>query len=304
MLNYLKKFTLEILPSLAATVLGAYIVNHYINKPADPAPPAAVSSADAKKGDPRLDAKAEAKPAETSADLANTPAPGVTAKGISERSMLENRAAEKPAEVKPSDIRVIDLNVKGEKPTETASIPTEPRRNASTPRVEKEKAVAKSTPAPAAAMSPAEAAAAPDANDLARAAIERLRGGDHASRPQEAARSPDASRVSEAAHGAAAQSLRPLPPPIMVAPSGEESGANPPYTASVQPADPNRLVPPAEIPPPPRPLAGLRNEAANAMSRTKTVTEDVFTAAKSMFQAVIPGRNTDQSNAGSQQFTD
>ena len=42
MLNYLKKFTLEILPSVAATIIGAYIVNHYINRPAADAPVAAV----------------------------------------------------------------------------------------------------------------------------------------------------------------------------------------------------------------------------------------------------------------------
>ena len=42
MLNYLKKFALEILPSVAATVIGAYIVNHYISKPATDAPVAAI----------------------------------------------------------------------------------------------------------------------------------------------------------------------------------------------------------------------------------------------------------------------
>ena len=30
MLNYLKKFAVDIFPSVAATVIGAYIVNHYI----------------------------------------------------------------------------------------------------------------------------------------------------------------------------------------------------------------------------------------------------------------------------------
>ena len=45
MLNYLKKFAMEILPSVAATIIGAYIVNHYINtKPAE-APTAAGASA-------------------------------------------------------------------------------------------------------------------------------------------------------------------------------------------------------------------------------------------------------------------
>ena len=39
MLNYLKKFTMDILPSVAATIIGAYIVNHYIvSKPGADAP--------------------------------------------------------------------------------------------------------------------------------------------------------------------------------------------------------------------------------------------------------------------------
>ena len=41
MLNYLKKFAVDIFPSVAATVIGAYIVNHYIvSKPAADAPAA------------------------------------------------------------------------------------------------------------------------------------------------------------------------------------------------------------------------------------------------------------------------
>ena len=51
MLNYLKKFTMEILPSVAATIIGAYIVNHYINaKPGRAPAAAAVSTASPKAG--------------------------------------------------------------------------------------------------------------------------------------------------------------------------------------------------------------------------------------------------------------
>ena len=48
--KYLTKFTVDILPSVAATVIGAYIVNHYIVSKPDPAAPvaAAVSTADPK----------------------------------------------------------------------------------------------------------------------------------------------------------------------------------------------------------------------------------------------------------------
>ena len=51
MLKYVSKFAMDILPSVVATIIGAYIVNHYIiTKPAADAPvAAAVSSADPKK---------------------------------------------------------------------------------------------------------------------------------------------------------------------------------------------------------------------------------------------------------------
>src|SRR5947199_4459492 len=86
MLSYLKKFAMDILPSVAATIIGAYIVNHYITaKPADAPVAAAVSSADPKKAE----SGGEPKPAETSSESASIPQPGVKAKGISERAMIE-----------------------------------------------------------------------------------------------------------------------------------------------------------------------------------------------------------------------
>ena len=47
MLKYVSKLTMDILPSVVATIIGAYIVNHYIvTKPGADAPvAAAVSSA-------------------------------------------------------------------------------------------------------------------------------------------------------------------------------------------------------------------------------------------------------------------
>jgi hypothetical protein len=83
MLKLISKFTMDILPSVIATIIGAYIVNHYINiKPgADAsATAAAVSSVDPKKAT----SKGGSRPVEKSADLGNIPEPGVRAKGISE----------------------------------------------------------------------------------------------------------------------------------------------------------------------------------------------------------------------------
>jgi hypothetical protein len=306
--KYISKFAMDIFPSVAATIIGAYIVNHYIaTKPAANAPAAAVSTAQ-----PQGEAKSAAEPAtagskapETSADVANLPEPGIKAKGISEKAMMEKTAAERPIAVeKPAE-------KSADKPAETASIPAGARRHQPTPR---EKAVAKAAPVSAPAVAapatvpapPVEAAIVPeerrDANDLARAAIERLRGANEASpRAQEAARVPDASRVPDAPRVVSASSVRPLPPPIMVsAPptqtfdSSGSSQLRPPYAARID--DPGRPTPPADIPAalPSSPPLDLHAEAEAPSRRGHTtVAEDVLSAAKSVFHAVLPKKLTD-----------
>jgi hypothetical protein len=326
MLKYLSKFTLDVLPSLLATVIGAYIVNHYItNKPA--APLAAVVSnaepkADAKAPEAaKAEAKVDAKTPETSSDVANIPEPGVRAKGISEKAVLEKSPVDKPAE-KSAD-----------KPAETASIPSDTRRHPAAPR---EKTIAKTVPAPqpsAPAIVPVVAApnvvpapnpvppveaAAPveehrDANDLARAAIERLRGlTDTSPHAQEAARTPDTPRIPDApripesphvVYAAPVESprivpapaVRPLPPPIMVStpagggafdPAVGSSQAKPPSDAARN-DDARRPTPPADIPAS-QPL-DLRAEAMEPPPREhRNVAEDMLSAAKSVFHAVLP----------------
>src|SRR5712692_9375432 len=252
--KYVSKFAMDILPSVAATIIGAYIVNHYIaTKPGANAPAAAVSTAEPQaEARPAAEAaKAGSKAPETSADVANLPEPGIKAKGISEKAMIEKTAAEKPIAVeKPAE-------KSADKPAETASIPAGTRRHQPAPH---EKTIAKAVPAPAppaASVSapvvaapgtvpapPVEAAIVPeerrDANDLARAAIERLRGANEGSpRALEDARIPDASRV------VSASPVRPLPPPIMVsAPTAQTFGSSgssqmkPPYAAPID--DPRR----------------------------------------------------------------
>jgi hypothetical protein len=334
MLNYLKKFTMDILPSVAATIIGAYIVNHYIaTKPGAEAPvAAAVSAADPKAADPKAadpkaadlkaaDLKAgapktaDAKPAEA-ADVGNLPAAGVKARGISEKSLMERTAAERPTVIekaqdksqdKAQDKAEAKADVKSaDAPVETASIPADPRRHAAAPR-EKVRVVLPSlvqpvTPAAApVAVAPVpapqvEAAVAPeerrDANDLARAAIERLRGnGETSPHIQETSRVVDAPRGVTAP---AAPAVRPLPPPIMVsAPSADSYGQGssqprPPYAANAGTADPSRPTPPADIPAS-RPL-DLRADVAepSVRERTTAVAEDVLSTAKSLFHAVLP----------------
>ncbi|MDO8396657.1 MAG: hypothetical protein Q7T45_02455 [Bradyrhizobium sp.] len=331
MKKYLAKFAVDILPSVAATVIGAYIVNHYIvTKPAPSAPVASVVSTVDPKAAPeaaKIDIKADAKTtdrttdkttdksADTSVEIGNARGPGVKAKGISERAILEKAAAEK-AQEKQEKQEKSGENV-ADKPAETASIPAETRRHQPAPR---EKTAARSVPAPAplvvstpAQAAPAEAASAleerRDANDLARAAIDRLRGSNDGSpRPQEAARTQDAARVPEAARipdaprVVLAPAVRPLPPPIMVSTPIHESidsttgyqEMKPPYAAASRNDGPRRPTPPADIPSPPLDLRAEasepvgRAEGSGPLARARSTAEDVLSAAKSVFHVVLP----------------
>ncbi|MBR0710796.1 hypothetical protein [Bradyrhizobium liaoningense] len=284
MLKYLAKISMDIFPSVLATIIGAYIVNHYINaKPAADTPAAVVAPADAGKS---------AKPTDT----ANLPAPGVKAKGVSEKSVTDKAAAEKPAdkpETKAADVAPADTS-HGRPPA-------------------REKAAAKSTPAATApvveansAPAAASPAATPDANDLARAAIERLRKSPEGKAAEakaaetkpaertperEAARAPEAPRVAPTEPS----TVRPLPPPITVStPSTEALGngtSSPPYTASVGNDDPNRISPPADIPVPViAPPLDLRADVGASMPAQKktNVADEMLSGMKSMFHAVLP----------------
>ncbi|MEH2504172.1 chemotaxis protein histidine kinase CheA [Bradyrhizobium sp. AZCC 1578] len=350
MLNYVKKFAVDIFPSVAATVIGAYIVNHYIvAKPSADAPAAAASAANPGKAEAKSGAKtSDAKTSETTASVSNLPAAGVKARGISEKAIMEKTAAERPAvaekaqakaeekseakadakaDAKSSDSKPSDpkSDVKSaENPADATSNPADQRRHAAAPR-EKEKirvvlpspvqpAASQATPVVAAApAAPVETAVTPDerrdANDLARAAIERLRAnGETSPRAPETARAPEAPRASEAPRVASAPAavnapaLRPLPPPVMVSgsPAGEPNGqvspqARPPYAEAT---DPNRPVPPAEIPVS-RPL-DLRAEVAepSVRERATAAAEDALSTAKSIFHAVLP-RNSLRSSTES-----
>jgi hypothetical protein len=297
MLKYLSKFTMDILPSVAATIIGAYIVNHYIvAKPAVDAPAATAASTVEPKADAKPDARRDVKAAETTPEVTNTPPAGVRAKGISEKAVFER--PEKAAEKSPEKSE--------DKPAETASIPVETRRHSPAPR---EKTAAKTVPvtvppppvqpavsaAPAAVTAPTappvEATNTPDASDLARAVIERLRGGnDGVPRTQEAARSPEPPRVVSAPQASTPQApaVRPLPPPIMVStPPSEALGAAGPSQSQRRVDDPSRPTPPADIPSA-APL-DLRAEAAGPPAREHSnVAEDMLSAAKSVFHAVLP----------------
>ncbi|MES2750870.1 MAG: cell envelope biogenesis protein TolA, partial [Pseudomonadota bacterium] len=168
--------------------------------------------------------------------------------------------------------------------------------------VQREKTIAKTTPAVTPA---AEANAAPDekrdANDIARAAIERLRNAEprqadtpRASEPARLQdRAPERARMNSVVYAPAAASqppaMQPLPPAVTVAPPQSEAAIVAPPAPFPVPAsgssdarldDSSRLTPPADIPS--RPL-DLR-----ARTGRTSVAEDVVSAAKSVFHAVVP----------------
>jgi hypothetical protein len=298
--KYLSKFVLEILPSVVATIIGAYIVNHYIvAKPASDAPvAAAVSSVDSKAVEPKtVDSKA--------ADLKAADPKRTEAKTAKADTRGPEKGSETPEIAAAPDPGTGKKNTV-DKPTDTASLPTaslpvEPRRHQPAPR---DRTVAKTTPVPAQtppAQTPAAAAIVVppveptptlderrDANDMARAAIERLRNS------SEASRAPDGQRVQEAPR-IVSTPVQPLPPPIMVStPSGDAFNPNgaaspkPPYAPVARVDDPRRPTPPADIPSASRPI-DLHAEATASMPEQRTtVADDMLSAAKSVFHAVLP----------------
>ena len=299
MLKLASKFAMDIFPSVIATILGAYIVNHYINAkpPAGAAPPAAaVSTADPK----NPASKADSKPAERSADLGNAPEPGVRAKGISEKS-INDKAVDKATFEKPADKPA----EKADRPSETASIPpTTPADKGRHGPTSREKTSSKAAPAPAAepvvaapvTVPPAEPAVTPDANDLARAAIERLRGSEPSPRPKavepkvveprpvEPPAVVAAPVIPAPAPVASAPPLQPLPPPILVSTPQVDN-----KPAAVRANDPLHPTPPADIPDAAHQPLDLRADATDQPpAKRPSVADDVLSATKKLFNSVLP----------------
>jgi hypothetical protein len=243
-------------------------------------------------------------------DAGNMPTAGVRAKGISLKAIFEKSTADKPQEKqaeKPAEKPVVaektpekSLEQPEDRPAETASISADTHRR---PAASHEKTAVRVIPLTAAAQSAAtppapaptvEAAITPedhrDANDLARAAIERLRGSN-----ESAPRAPETVRVPDAAARTAsvpptpapqAPAVRPLPPPIVVSTPPTDSPAlasvsTQPNAMTARVDDPRRPIPPADIPPP-APV-DLRTDKPHT-----NVAEDMLLAAKSMFHSVIP----------------
>jgi len=250
MLKFVSKFILDIMPSVVATVIGAYIVNHYIiAKPATQTPVAAVASA-----------------------------PAVQAAGVAPEIKPPVRAAAASTDTKPAPVQAPEH-----------------------PVAQRERTVARSA---AVAPDPAwqsrekherEAAQLRETNELARAAIERLGVANRGNRaPETSTPQGEPPRVSIATVPA----VQPLPPAITVStPAVELSRAGRGNEAAslrigtapgVERNDPDRLIPPADIPSISR-LSSLPADAAAApISQHSSVADDMFAAAKSVFSAVLP----------------
>jgi hypothetical protein len=300
MLKYVSQFFLQIFPSVIATVVGAYIVNHYIiPKAGSDAPKAAAYSkatpgASDDQGAIDVTPKTETTKAETAkSEAAAIPdskpeAKGKTEKPVEAATKGDTKAsadAKRPSSREKAAVRIV-LPPTNE--TATASI------------------------APAAPAQTDERRDR-DVNELARAAIERLRNSGEATRPaepqhaQEPVREPVREAVREAPPAASREPVRmnvvavppavqpraavvqPLPPPVTVmAPSVEASVGDVPQTPPLyaplrRVVDANRLIPPADIPVAAQPPIDLQP----ASTRT-SVADDVLSAARSVIHTIVP----------------
>ena len=227
MLKYVSKFAMDILPSVVATIIGAYIVNHYIvTKPA----------ADAPRSPPRCPRPTRRRPRSRPR---LPPSPAISPRPVSGRRAFPRKPC--------SSKRLLKSRRSSKSPRKNPPT-SRPRPRASrwrpvvTSRLRAKRRLPSLLPAPAApAVAAAPVVAAPnttppveatvaapdehrDANELARAAIERLRGtGDGSPRPQEAARVPDPPRVGSAPP--VAGSAPPVAAPVASSSAGSAASA-------------------------------------------------------------------------------
>ncbi|CAN5495128.1 hypothetical protein BH10PSE11_BH10PSE11_16450 [soil metagenome] len=296
--KFLSKYILEVIPSIFATVVGAYIVTHYVNAKTDDKPKTAISAP----AETSKDVAPETLKADESADRASKETPKAEAARLkAEKLAAEKAFAERAAADRAENARKAAEKLAAEK---TEKLAAEKLASDKAAAEKREKAVAKSAPVVVPAVEAnAVANDKRDANDLARAAIERLRNNKNAEKTSEPSRAPETARADETvkpqlerakvnsvvyAPAAAPQpQLQPLPPAVTVAPPPSEAAVMappPPFptpiSGSAESADDSlRLTPPADIPS--RPL-DLRAK------QRRSVTEDVVSAAKSVFHAVVP----------------
>ncbi len=130
-----------------------------------------------------------------------------------------------------------------------------------------------------------------DANELARAAIQRLRGGSETARVSDEPAKPAASAVRVQQARVAPEPLQasplatvapPLPPAVSI--------ASPRYSQvdvadQAAPGQPERLTPPGEIPTVRQPLS---LQASHRVGENPSFADDFVSATKSFFRAITP----------------
>jgi hypothetical protein len=257
MLGYLSKFVLQMLPTISATVIGAYIVSTWINPKAPP---------------DRTRISAQSQPPAKAPPAASEPE--VVAAPVAEKS-AETAEPAKPVKAASGadNIRIIPI-VKERAPVADAlaSAPTTvpaPEAAAVAERKEKEK----------------------DANELARAAIQRLRGGAETARVAEepakpAAVAPRVQQVRAAPELPqplpAVVSAPPLPPAVTItAPKYPQDDS----ADRAAPGQSDRLAPPGEIP---AARAPLNLQATHRVAENPSLADDFLSATKSFFRAITP----------------
>jgi hypothetical protein len=232
--KFLAKYFFEVIPSIVATVVGAYIITHYINSKTDTGkPPAAISA----------------------------PVKATDAKTVDDKKPDTARVEPKPEPAKPAVKAASRSSDKTEKHDGKSEDVANTRHRQPAREAAKDEVREKATEA-------AHEAEGRDANDLARDALARLRGGTgqaKSEQPQQMQQIP-ATRLDA--------SVPPMGPPVTITPSSRL----PSYVSGQGGAldDPSRPIPPADIP---------------LVSRGRTATsvaEDVVSAAKSVFEAVVP----------------
>lgn len=301
MMKFISSFFLQILPSVIATVLGAYIVNHYINPKSDSgAPKAAYSDAAAtpEQASNKAGTKASpAKPAAASDTARVIPDRAIPDKANADRATAEKAAAEKVAAEKAASEKAL-----ADKAAVEAKHPN-PRE-----RVVRGKPAPVVEPAASVAAAPAGAGERRDANELARAAIDRLRGSTEA-RPADPPRASVVTATSASGTSAAATTgtastmgtasagngpsqglVQPLPPPVVVA-APVQGPVSAPRVQPLQSASSDgttvgerrRMVPPADIP-----AAPPIDLSASAQQAKTNMAEDMLSAARSVINSVVP----------------
>ncbi len=273
MVKYLSKFMLEVLPSVVATVVGAYIVAHYINP----------------------------KPERPKTEVVATAPTGEAKDATDTTGTVEDKATDaKPADAKAAEAKAADA-----KPAEAGKV------EAAKVEVAKVKV------------------ARPDekknAIELARAAIERLRGttvdAPPAAVPQPVRASAETARADDGARFAvqtpapqrtlavtpvvttglapqpapAMSGAPPLPPPVIVASPYGRHSVGPEAPASIVPAEQlvdqpvdrasaDRPTPPADIPF----QRGYDLQAQAAPVEHVSIADHVLSTTKSIFRALTP----------------